>query len=108
MSMFKDKDVPFEQTISKAIADEIIPPSFWFLVPFIKTETGKFQAAVIVEGKNWGDAVKAALHMRLEDDENIGRNYFQLPADRVPAEQYRNRILTREEVETIWPESKGK
>jgi hypothetical protein len=108
MSLFKDKNEPFEQTISKAIADEIIPPSVWFFVPFIKTETGKFQTAVIAGGKSWIEAATAALHVRVKDDEEIGRNHFQIPADRVPAEQYRNRILTREEIETIWPESKGK
>jgi hypothetical protein len=92
----------FSQLLNEAIADKILPPFGWYLVPSYNKSTGQFVAAVIVQGREWSNAVQAALKLRCNEGEELGRT-VEIPADRVPAEQYRNRSLTREEVETILP-----
>jgi hypothetical protein len=103
--IFGDKEKSFDQLVSEATANKTLPPLLWFLMPYTVKETGQFTCAVIVQGRAWDDAVKAALHLRIEDRETFGK-ITEIPADRVPAEQYRNRVLTLEEIRTIWPTQK--
>ncbi len=45
--------------------------------------------------------------MKLKPEAAKTELIVEIPGDKLPPEQYRNRLLTREEVEAIWPEVKG-
>jgi hypothetical protein len=111
MTMFGDKGKTFDQLVTEATAGEALPPLHWYLVAYLDKETGQFLAAVIVQGRSWDQAVKVAIDIRCEKAEKMGKIVeipAEIPADRLPAEQYRNRILTRSEIDTIWPTANGR
>lgn len=74
-------------------------------------KTGKisFLGAAVLQSISEYDVVRDA-HMRKiapEDSETRDRP-LEIPADKLPAEEYRNRLLSREEIEKLWPEVPGK
>jgi len=72
----------------------------WFYVSE-RLPDGSFAGAVIIEAQNCTQAAIRGLELLEMDDAELG-TYLEIPADKVPAQQYRDRILTKEEVEELW------
>lgn len=61
--------------------------------------------AAIVEAPTLFDAVSEAYRRRIAPEDSSTRNMpVQIPEGKLPVAEYRNRLLTREEVQQIWQE----
>ena len=91
----------FEHEVRSSLAGKP-EPLFWYYISFANEASGAFLGAVVVEGPN---DVKAALHEAFPLMPKGGKltTRIEIPKDKLPAEQFRNRLLTRAEVETLWP-----
>jgi hypothetical protein len=68
-----------------------------------------FLGAAIVESISQFDAVRDVHRLRIAPERAEVRNEpVEIPANKLPPEKYRNRLLTREEVLSLWPEVKQK
>ena len=96
----------------KATFQDRTVEKFWWYIAF---ETEKnvvkkggpivFMGAAIVEAPTFFDAVSEAYRKRIAPENSSTRSQpVQIPDDRLPLADYRNRLLTKEEVQQIWPE----
>jgi hypothetical protein len=108
-TMSEEQDQSFEQRIRTEGFDISIPAKKWFYVSFVNKPDGKFQGAAVVEGERWGKAIDAVFELKLKpaNDNTKCELIIEIPDAKLPPESYRKRRLTREEVEEIWPETKG-
>lgn len=110
-STFKRKNWPmfdYKEKITRSLKDKPKEKS-WFYISYRDEETDThFTGAVIVqaESNNMFEAWDVGKPYKPANSK-LGE-YAMIPEKDVPAEQYRNRLLTREEVLNLWPEKAGK
>jgi hypothetical protein len=92
-----DKD--FTAALDDALATEVEPLK-WFFVSFRDKASGVFTGALIVQAPRWMKAIDASFPFIEGLNYKIGET-SEIPETQLPAEQYRNRVLNREEVEQI-------
>lgn len=87
---------------AELVAQEQSQPLQWFYLSFADEE---FRGAAIMQAHGFMSAV-ARLTMLGQNPggECVGA---PLPDTELPAENFRNRLLTKEEVKTIWPDAKS-
>ena len=102
-------DTTFEDAVRAGTADLPKEPLHWFYLTFVLKSDGVFQVGVFVEAENFNKAVDVIFdkHLIKHGDEKIGF-YIQVPNEKVPSVEYRNRRLTRSDIETVWPWTKQK
>ena len=92
----------FEQEVRTKGFDEP-PPLFWFYVSFVGEDDGGFMGAALVEAPGWNKSFSVAgKRMLMPAGAKFG-HYVEIPKDKLPAAEYRNRILSRGEIEALWP-----
>jgi hypothetical protein len=96
----------FENRIRTSGFDVPVPAKKWFYISFINKPEGKFQGAALVEAEHWGKAIDAVFELKLKPKDAKCELTIEIPGDKVPPEEYRNRLLSREEIEAIWPQVK--
>ena len=103
--MNAEPDQSFETTIRIDGLDMEPPQKKWFYVSLVFKDSGRFQGAVIVESEDPIQAIAAAYAVCFHDlmDPFIAKRAIEIPAEKLPGEEYRNRLLAREEIEEIWP-----
>jgi hypothetical protein len=101
--MIDPADLSFENRVRTEGFDASPEPHHWYYVSSVDRESGRFAGAFIIEAESW---VKATLKVYGIAEGAIVKFSTEIPADRLPEESYRNRRLTREEVEEIWPGTK--
>jgi hypothetical protein len=103
--MNAEPDQSFETTVRIDGLDVEPPQKKWFYVSLVFKDSGKFQGAVIVESENPIQAIGAAYTACFAElmEPFLARTSLEIPDEKLPGEEYRNRLLTREEVEEIWP-----
>ena len=87
---------------------------FWWYIAFeteknVAKKDGSivFMGAASVEAPTFFDAVSEAYRKGIAPENSSIRNQpVQIPEDKLPSAEYRNRPLTLEEVQTMWPETK--
>ena len=99
------EDLSFEDRIRTGGFD-VPSVSKWFYISFVSKPHGVFQGAAVVEGENWGKAIDAVFSLKLIPKDAKCELTLEIPADKWPADEYRGRLLTRAEVEAIWPQVK--
>ena len=91
----------FRNMVKASLKDKR-PVKKWHYVSW-RTKDGQFLAAVVIEAENRIAAARLAddlCDMSYEEVE-LG-NWDEVPEKNLPTEEYRNRKLTREEVEKLW------
>jgi hypothetical protein len=64
-----------------------------------------FIGAAIVEAETMMDVTREARRRRISPEDSSPRNIpVRIPEDKLPPADYRNRLLTKEDVQKIWPE----
>jgi len=95
--------VEFKQKTLDILRDESAEPEDWWYLSFADDT---FREAVIVRAKGLLHAVTAANMLGI----NPGGEVVGAPMTgftELPAEEFRNRLLTREDVLAIWPDAKS-
>ncbi len=95
----------FERKMREEGLSRPVEPIQWFFVSFIDTESGKFAGAVFLPEEGQMQAYKAAYRF-LPDETYSGKGLHKgtvVPEDKLPEPEYRERLLTLDEVRTIWP-----
>jgi hypothetical protein len=91
-------------------------PLFWFYVSFVSkppdgkiwsTGGGAFMGATVVQAKHHGYVIGIVLDRKLKPENSKVGETIEIPADKLPAEEHRYKLLTREQVETLWPGVRG-
>lgn len=82
-------------------------PLYWYYLAFESVGNGEFSHAIIIEGDSQGNAIDAIQALGLVSTILITgtkiRSATKIPAEQLPVTEYRNRKLTRAEVERLWP-----
>lgn len=101
----------FEQEIRKSLAGRK-EPLVWVYVTFVSkgpdnswsgSGGGDFMGAVLVEAPNRVGVVDVLFNRHLIPEGAKVGTTIDVPADKVPAEKFRDRLLTRDEVMELWP-----
>ncbi len=92
---------------------------FWYYVSFVTKGPGgswsskgggDFMGAVVVEATTRArvaDVTAFDLGVDSRGDAADRHEHRAFPKDKLPAEEFRNKLLTRSQVETLWPGVKG-
>lgn len=92
----------FNEKLAEALKPDP-PKNLWFLVNFRVEATGEFACAVLTCATNSVAAVMDIYKLLKATDEGIAYSgSIEVPANKLPDESYRNRKLSREEVELLW------
>ena len=75
----------------------------WYYLSCAKPK--QFMGAIIVQGTSTLDAVMNAAALKQAPPEGAEVLGYRIPAQQLPAEKYRNRLLSLEEVKKMWPGS---
>ena len=81
-------------------------PLHWFFVSYVDRAIGVFVGACFIQEEMWMKASDAAFkrHVLPTGIENATlEDVVQVPDNKLPAPEYRDRLLTLEEVRQIWP-----
>jgi hypothetical protein len=92
----------FRKAIRLSFETDPKPQLHWYYVPF--EEDGAFTGALILEATDEIAAVMATIGIEDHHGSVRVKDRIEIPPDRVPAESYRNRWLSKAEVCTIWPD----
>jgi hypothetical protein len=108
MFMFKKKD--FAAEVKATFQDRSIDKFWWYIAFETDKNVAKkggpilFMGAAIVEAPTMFDAISEAFRGIAPRDSSTRNQPVQIPDDKLPAAEYRNRLLTKEEVQQIFPE----
>jgi hypothetical protein len=98
----------FDTALAKMLEGETVPPLYWYLVGFIDKRTGEFTGAVIMQADTNMHAVSPAASVEYRDrgqqkasETKVGE-ILRISPDRLPSEEYLNRLLTPDEVKAIF------
>ena len=107
--MFRKQDFAVE--VKTTFQDRTIGKFWWYIAFETDRDIAKkggpiaFMGATILEAPTMFEAVREAYKRQIvPQDSETRREPVQIPDDKVPAAEYRNRLLTKEEVQQIWPE----
>jgi hypothetical protein len=99
----------FRKKIRKSLDAE--PPELrWFYFSKRAKSDGRFLAAAVVQAETWLKADDAAVKqglVQVQEPYKYGE-IVELPEEGLPPAEYRNRNLTREDVQKLWPEEPTK
>ena len=109
----QERTMGFEREIRSSLAGQPQEPLFWFYVSFVSkgpdgtwsgSGGGDFMGAAVVQATHRAKVVDRLFEppKLIPEGAKIGTS-IEIPKDKLPAEQFRNRLLTRTEVETLWP-----
>jgi hypothetical protein len=91
----------FRDIVKASLKDERLLKK-WHYVSW-RTKDGQFLASAVVEAENRIDAARVADNLCDMSYEEVQLGTFdEIPEKDLPSEEYRNRKLTREEVEKLW------
>ena len=102
----------FEQEIRSSLAGKPPEPLVWVYCTFVTKGPGgswsspgggEFMGAAVVEAPSRFKVVDVVFDRELiPKGTKVGMS-IDVPADKLPSEQFRNRLLSRQEVEEMWP-----
>jgi hypothetical protein len=78
------------------------PLGDWYYVAYRNKADGEFCGAAVVQATNYTSATQTALKLIGTWETTSLAEYVEVPKDKLPAAEYRNRKLTKEEVEKLW------
>lgn len=87
----------FRERINKLLADERSEPMRWWYLSYASDEG--FRGGVYIEAHGPVEAAYLARHRNLSPGGQV--QMILVPPEHVPEDRYRNRLLTREEIETM-------
>ena len=96
----------FERKAKEHGLDKSQPPLKWWFVTYVKKDSGAFFGACVLEGKSRFGAANEAFRTKVSPESNGAATFddvVEVPDDKLPAEGYRNRLLTLDEVRSFWP-----
>ena len=106
-----DSKREFAAEVRATFQDRTVEKFWWYLAFETEKKVAKkggpivFMGAAIVEAPTYFDAVSEVYRRRIAPEESSTRNMpVQIPEGKLPLAEYRNRLLTKEEVQQIWPE----
>ena len=97
----KELAMGFEQEIRSKGFDVEREPMRWFYISFVN-RSGAFMGAALVQGGNRVEAVFDSVSLQLPEGAKMGTD-IEIPADKVPAKEFCNRMLSRAEIQALWP-----
>jgi hypothetical protein len=103
----------FAAEVKATFQDRTVEKFWWYIAFETEKNVAKkggpivFMGAAIIEAPTKYDTVSEAYRRGIAPEKSSIRNQpLQIPEDKLPPEEYRNRLLTLEEVQTMWPETK--
>lgn len=93
----------FTQRLNKLLAYEGRNPLSWWYLSYADE---KFNGAVVIQAHGPTEAAYLSNYRKINPGGEI--LILSIPEDAIPPEEYRNRLLTKEEVMAIWPEGEWK
>lgn len=106
--MFRKHD--FAAEVKATFQDRTVEKFWWYIAFETERNVAKkggpifFMGAAIVEAPTLFDAISEAYRGIAPKDSSTRNRPVQIPDDKLPPAEYRNRLLTKEEVQQIWPE----
>ena len=97
------KEGEFQARVAEVMKEELQEPERWFYLSFAAE---KFNGAVIIQAHGITDATMKCNLLGI----NPGGEVFCIafpPEIPVPGQQYRNRLLSKTDVQEIWPDAKS-
>jgi hypothetical protein len=94
-------DAQFKKRAAEVVRQEMNEPERWHYVSFAGESS--FRGAVIIEAHGITDALLKINGLKLNPHGEV----LCIPLDEVPEEKWRNRLLTKEDVLTMWPDAKS-
>lgn len=96
-----DKDAFVKRTV-EVLAEESVQPEEWYYLSFAGE---KFNGGCIVRARGLLSAVSECNRLKINPHgEVVGA---PIPDEHLPAEKYRNRLLTKEDIQEFWPDAKS-
>jgi hypothetical protein len=109
--MFMDSKREFAAEVKATFQDRTVEKFWWYLAFETDRDVAKkggpvvFMGAAILEAPTLFEAIREAYKRRITPQDSETRNQpVRIPEGKLPGPQYRNRLLTKDEVEQIWPE----
>lgn len=107
--MFKKQD--FAAEVKATFQDRTIETFWWYIAFETDRDVAKtggpivFTGAAILEAPTMFEAIREAYKRQIAPQDSETRNQpVQIPEDELPPLEYRNRLLTKADVQQIWPE----
>jgi hypothetical protein len=82
------------------------PPLQWFFVSIVQKEGGAFVGGSFVQSSGWMRACDAAMERDVWSQGKQGiifNDAVPVPDDQLPGPEYRDHLLTLDEVRAVWP-----
>ena len=103
----------FAAEVKATFQDRTIEKFWWYIAFETDRDVAKkggpivFTGAAILEAPTMFEAIREAYKRQIAPQDSETRNQpVQVPESKLPVAEYRNRLLTLEEVQTMWPETK--
>lgn len=102
----------FEEEIRASLGGKPPAPLLWFYVALVTKGPegnwsspggGEFMGAVVIEATSSIKAVDALFDSELLPKGAKTGTILEIPADKLPPPEFRNTLLSRAQVETLWP-----
>jgi hypothetical protein len=101
----------FAKEVKATFQDRTIEKFWWYIAFETEKNVAKkggpivFMGAAIIEAPTLFDAISEVYRRGIAPGDSSTRNQpVQIPEGNLPAAEYRNRLLRKEEVQQIWPE----
>lgn len=98
---FAGKPDEFAARVAKVLTEEMADPEQWHYLSFATDEDG-FRGAAVVLAHGITDAVTKANALKINPGGEV--LCMSIPEEKIPAEEFRNRLLAKEEIEAMWGE----
>jgi hypothetical protein len=89
----------FFNRVAEVLSEELSEPEQWYYLSFADSE---FHGAVVVKAHGITDALFVVNALRINPGGEV--LCVLLPGDKIPAEEFRNRLLNKKEIEAMWGE----
>ena len=95
----------FERKAKERGLDRPVKPLAWFFITYVKKNGGAFTGPCLVEAENRIEAANIVFQTSISPESARAsfEDSVEVPEAKLPAEQYRNRLLTLDEVREFWP-----
>jgi hypothetical protein len=97
----KLSDKEFRARAAELLRQELKEPERWWYLSF--ADPGKFNGAIIIQAHGMTDALTKINWLGINPGGQVQAIPFR-PEVAIPEEKWRNRLLTREELDQIWPD----
>jgi hypothetical protein len=92
----------FRERVAEVMREELKQPERWHYVSFADD---KFLGAVIIQAHGTADATMKCGLLGINPGGSV--MCIAMPPGTVPGDKWRNRLLSKAEVQTIWPDAKS-